>query len=123
MGENTILWIIVYSFLGLLAFIKPWFVHETRKLIDWIDAFITITSIFAILLYYLNLQIREAVAQTCQLIQDMVLGYGLPFFYLITANVSRSLQFGEFSTKTLMRIIIYFLIAIFLLGFRIGSIC
>jgi hypothetical protein len=67
----------------------------------------------------LDLQVMEVAKHVCPIIQDFVTALGLPFIYLMAANISRAMQFGEFSERTLMRIIIYLLLASAL--FVVGS--
>jgi hypothetical protein len=111
-------WIAIYMVLGLLAFIRPWLVHEFKKLLSLVDALTTLMGLLVLYRLALNLQVKEVAKHLCPIIQDFVTSLGLPFVYLMAASLSRAMQFGEFSERTLMRIIIYLLLAstLFVMG-------
>jgi hypothetical protein len=105
------LWIAIYMVLGLLAFIRPWLVHEFKKLLSLVDALITLMGLLVLYRLALDLQVMEIAKRVCLITQDSVIALGLPSIYLMAANISRAMQFGEFSERTLMRIIVYLLLA------------
>jgi len=57
----------------------------------------------------LDLQVKEVAKGVCLFMQDSVIVAGLPFIYLTATNLSRAIQFGEFSERTVERMIIYLL--------------
>jgi len=116
--EDIGFWVIIYIVLGLLAFIRPWFIHEVKKLLSFIDVFTVLIVFLSIYNLALNLQVMEVTKQVCLFVQDSVIGAGLPFIYLMAANISRAIQFEEFSERTLTRITTYLFLALML--FAIG---
>jgi hypothetical protein len=112
-------WIAIYMVLGLLAFIRSWLVYEFKKLLSLVDAITTLMGLLVLYRLVLDLQVMEVAKHVCQIVQDFVGALGLPFIYLMAANISRTMQFGEFSERTLLRIIIYLLLASAL--FVVGS--
>jgi hypothetical protein len=119
--EDIAFWIIIYTILGLLAFIRPWFVHEVKEFLSFIDALTTLMIFLSVLRLALNLQVMEATKQVCLFVQDSVMGAGLPFIYLTVTNISRATQFREgLPERTLMRVTTYLFLAFML--FAIGMI-
>jgi hypothetical protein len=114
--EDIVFWIVIYMILGLLAFIRPWFVHEVKKFLSFIDALAMLTIFLPILYHALNLQVMEVAKLVCSFAQDSVVGLGLYFIYLIMANISRAIQFREFSERTLMRIVSYLFLVLVLIA-------
>jgi hypothetical protein len=98
-------WVIVYAFLGLLAFIDPRDVHETKSWFDKFDNLVLVVGVQVVIsVFSLNATgITEAVFG---LIRDSIEGSAYYLIYLIFANTSRGLWFGRFSFE---RIIYYFI--------------
>jgi hypothetical protein len=115
MGEDIASWIIFYSVLGLISFFAPWFVHEIKEWLNLFDVIAILVFVVNFLSSVLSLRTDNTAMHICQFTREFLINVGEYSFYLIFANISRSLRFNEISRETGVRILKYFSVALLLL--------
>ncbi len=87
MDSTTI--ILVYTFLGLMAFSAPKFVHEAKDILNLLDKLSMALLILYILADALSFQFDKAIVETNSFIINSLIGVIALLVYLFYANISR----------------------------------
>jgi len=106
-------WVMLYAFLGLLAFIYPTVVHEAKSWLDSFDSLAFVIVVIQVIMYLGSSNVTGITDLIVGLVRDSIEGLAYYLVYLFFANISRGLWFGRFSFQ---RIIFYFVTLLIILS-------
>ena len=108
---DAIIMILIYAFLGLVAFTAPKFVHEAKNVLNFLDKASFLLLILFIFINAFQFKTNEMVKEISSFTMNSLIGVDALFVYLLCANISRCLWLGRCSVKR----IVGYLIAIIVL--------
>jgi len=105
MGEDVAVMALLYTLLGLAAFVLPRFVRYAEEVLNLLDGVSVAIFVLYIVRAALNLRADDVFRAVSSFVEDFLTSLLYLCLYLVFANISRYIWFGRFSLRRMLQLV------------------